>query len=149
MNKRYKGEIDGFWIFIILLFIVVPLGRELIQKLPGGSNDGLGTGTTVEVSAADTAEEMPEAPVAANGKSMLVILDEDGSTHTVNAYDLIKFKVNKDIVRVIIETSDKTKIRAPVKKGYVHFAFHGEGKWDITTYDASETAIGWYKINVY
>jgi hypothetical protein len=66
MKKRYKGEIDGFWLFIILVFIVVPLAREVIQKLPGGPNDE----TSVEVVVTATkeiADNESFAPVAPKG----------------------------------------------------------------------------------
>ena len=104
MNKRYKGEIDGFWIFVILLFIVVPLGRELIQKLPGGPNDGLSTNAPISVTVKrNTTEEIPVAPVAARGKGILVLLDKDGSTHNVNINELIKQKAQFIISKQIVD----------------------------------------------
>ena len=148
MNKRYKGEVDGFWLFIILLFVVVPLGREFIQKMPGGENDGLGTDAPISVTV--TTETTTAAPVAPKGLIADVIeLDGEMSNHSVAINKGVKLVAGGKIVGALIKSPDGTELRANVKRGTISTVFNGAGVWEITTYDKDGLTVGWHKINVF
>lgn len=152
MNNRYKGEIDGFWLFLILMFVIVPLGTQLINKLPGGEKDAFTNDVIVEVSETDTEgslKEVLETPIIAEGKLGTISLTEDISTHTANLNQEIEFKVKKGVVRAVLKSPEKKEIKVGVKKGYISNIFNEEGLWEITTYDKNGETTGWHKINVY
>lgn len=154
MRNRHKGgiEIDGIWIFLILMFIILPLGRQLIDKLPGGEKDAFTNDIIVEVSETDTEESLTEVidvPIVAEGKLGTVSLTEDISTHIANLNQEIEFKVKKSVVRAVFESPGKRKIKTNVKNGYISNIFSEEGLWEITTYDRNGETRGWHKINVH
>ena len=152
MNNRYKGEIDGFWLFLILMFVIVPLGTQLINKLPGGKEDAFTNDVVVEVPRTGTEESTTEAiniPIVAEGKLLTIYLVDDISTHTTNLNREIKFRVPNDVVRAVLKSPKKKEIKISVKNGYVSNVFNEEGLWEITTYDENGETKGWHKINVY
>lgn len=152
INKIYKGEIDGFWLFIILLFIAVPLAKEVIKKFPGGSNDGLGTEAPISVTVTtseDTTNDIAVAPVAPKGSANTIYLDEEISTHSTGISKGVKFRVGENVAKAVIKSPDGTELRAEVKNGSISTVFNKEGLWEITIYDKNGFSIGWHKINVF
>lgn len=152
MRNRYKGgiEIDGIWIFLILMFIILPLGKQLIDKLPGGEKDAFTDEVAVEApKTVGSPTEVIETPIIAEGKLGTISLTEDISTHIANLNQEIEFKVKKDVVRAVFKSPGKRETKTNVKNGYISNIFSEEGLWEITTYDRNGETKGWHKINVY
>jgi hypothetical protein len=128
--KKRKGEIDGFWLFLIGLFIVLPAIKYITGY--GDSKSGTGGSRTKVVNS--------------NGN----ILDVDNNT-AMSAVDTeIRIPIKK-VVKIVKKISpDRIDPEVIVIDGkYAVTSFDKTGKWTIDMYDADEKLVNWVKVTVY
>ncbi len=156
MNRRHKGkmdiEIDGFVIFLIGVFVVLPLARTVINKFPGGSESPVSEvrdgETPVEV-IADELVSTTSSAVFAKFKS----IDLSSGEKVANINEGVRFNVEDDVVKVTSKSPSgeegKLEIKKYLRNRYVGAVFNEEGTWEITFYDKDGFALNWHKISVY
>lgn len=156
MNKRYKGkmdiEIDGFMLLLIGIFVILPLGRCLVRKLPGGSE----APTSVTVDRETPTETVSKEPVSTTssiryGDFKMISLSDESSSVGVN--DGVRFKVEDNVVRISLKSPSGKEGKLKFKKYFngrnACVIFDEEGTWELTFLDKDGFALSWYKINVY
>ena len=127
--KKRKGEIDGMWLFLIGVFIVLPAVKYITGN-GDKSNDG-GPKTKV---------------VRSNGN----ILEVDGNTAISAVNAEIRIPIKKGIVIVKKTSPDRLEPETIIVSGkYAVTSFDKTGKWNIDMYDADEKLMDWVKVTVY
>jgi hypothetical protein len=126
--KKRKGEIDGMWLFLIGLFIVLPA----IKYITGYGDKSGGRSQTKVVNS--------------NGN----ILDVKSNT-AMSAVDTeIRIPIKKGVKIVKKISPDRIDPEVIVIDGkYAVTSFNKTGKWTIDMYDADEKLVNWVKVTVY
>lgn len=127
--KKRKGEIDGMWLFLIGLFIVLPA----IKYITGyGDKSGTGGAKTKVVSS--------------NGN----ILEVNGNTAISAVNTEIRIPIKKGVVIVKKTPPDRGEPEMiTVNSKYAFTSFDQTGKWEINMYNADEDLVNWVKVTVY
>ena len=128
MQKR-KGEIDGFWLFLIGVMVVLPAIKHV-------------TGYHKEFKARDS------KPKVVNVKGNILEIDGNSATSIINTNIKIPIKTNVLIVKkTFIKSGESETITTNGK--YVNTSFDKTGAWDIDMYDVNHSLVEWVKVTVY
>ena len=128
--KKRKGEIDGMWLFLIGLFIVLPAIKYITGY--GDKSDGGGNSKTKVVSS--------------NGG----MLDIDGNTAICAVNIEVKIPIKKGVAIVKKTSPDHGEPEIIIiNKKYASTSFDQKGKWEINMYDGDEKLVNWVKVTVY
>jgi uncharacterized protein (UPF0333 family) len=126
--KKRKGEIDGFWLFLIGVMVVLPA----IKYITGYGDKSGGSSKTKVVNS--------------NGN----ILDVNSNTAMSSVNTEIRIPIKK-VVKIVKKISpDRIDPEIIVIDGkYAVTSFDKTGKWTIDMYDADEKLVNWVKVTVY
>jgi hypothetical protein len=132
MSRR--GEIDGFWLFMILIFAIIP---------------------AIKYFAGDDKVEEPEgaAPTVKiiDNKGVILSVRDNRTTAPINSQ--VKIPLPKDAVYTInrISPDDKDPEILPVvfSTGYLITSFDKRGTWEINMYDENDLLVEWIRVTVY
>lgn len=164
MNKRYKGkmdiEIDGFMLLLIGVFVILPLGRCLVRKLPGGSEAPISVKaeveTSVETSVGTSVETVAEesVPVISSGEiGRFKLIDLSSGERVVDINKGVKFIVEDNVVKITSKSPSgkegKLEFKKYLRNRCASVVFDEEGTWELTFLDKDGFSLNWYKINVY
>lgn len=127
--KKRKGEIDGFWLFMICLFIVLP-----IVKLFTGNNDNDG--------------EKGSKPKIVNSKGSVLEIDHNSTVAAVNTQ--VKFVIKKEVLIVKKTSPDNEDPEVITIRGkYAITSFDKVGRWSIDMYNVNDILVDWIIVTVY
>lgn len=148
MSSNSKIEIDWFWVFIIGMFVVMPLANALIDKLPGGKNDsGAKTQTIagIEESAEINSTSVTQSHLSLSGFIEMVV---ERNSATAIMGQKTKFTIGASVIKVVAKAPSDKEIRCEVKKNMAYVVFEEEGSYNVTTYDKNGLSVKWFKVNV-
>ena len=151
MNRRYKGEGELFWIFLIFIFVGLPLGKGFLDKIKVDGKIGNLTITTVDTDSADDTASVDASPKMTNrailrGAQEIEVTSNHAST-SINRQ--VKFKLSDEAVKVVLTSPDGKKVPAQMKSSYGYFQFETVGDWEAEGYNQHGLIVDWFKINVY
>ncbi len=127
-------NVDGFWLFLILLWVVVPT-----IKLFVGEEDKADTTTTT------TAVVTKEVK---SGKTVIMKIEDNAATVPVNRS--IKIPISDEIARVSKTSPDGEEYKiTDITSKYATTIFEQEGSWSLDTYDKDGLAVDWIRVTVY
>ncbi len=122
--------ISGFWLFMIGIFIVLPIIESLSEK---EEEDVTTVKTGVKV-------------VSSKGG----VLEISGDTATTAINTEVKIPIHKKTAIVKKVSPDKGKPEVIAMKGeYAITSFNQTGSWDINMYDINNFLVDWVKIIVH
>ena len=131
MKNFRKGEIDGLWLFLIGIFVVLPA----IQYITG-YGDKSESGQTQE-----------RTKVVSSSGDVLSISSNSAS---VRLNTQVKIPIKNGTVIVKKTSPDKSKSEAISIKGkYAITSFDQEGAWGVDMYDENNILLEWVKVTVY
>lgn len=145
-------EIDGFMILLIGIFVVLPLARTVINKLPGGSEAPVSEVTSGEIPVEVVGEELVST-TSSTKIGNFKLIDLVNGTKVANVNEGVRFKIGDNVVKVISKSPSGKEGKLEIKK-YLRgrcagAVFDEEGTWEITFNDKDGFALNWYKISVY
>ena len=123
-----KGEIDGFWLFLIAICVVLPLGK-MIFKGKEVSSPRETSVKTVSIK-----------------KGVVEIINNRG-TASINTN--VKIPIKKNVLRATMVSPDGEEKKATIKSKNIITSFDKDGDWDINMYDKNGLLVEWIKITVY
>ena len=130
MIKR-KGEIDGFWIFLIAIFVVLPAIKAIVGV--DEDEDSTGLKTSVKVS---------------SGKKN--VMDIKNNTALVAIDTEIKIPITQGSMIVKKASPDRGDPEVIKIKGkYAITSFNQIGVWDVDMSDGDGILVDWIKVTVY
>ena len=144
-----KGEADWFAIFLICVFVVLPLGKALINKLPGGEKEVASVKTEIKTS--ENATKPAETTVVvSSGRGFATITVENGRT-SAQAGKKVKFSTKKKAVKAEASMSmdSSTQISCDVSNGEVYVVLPEAGDWEINVYDEHGLVVDWVQVNAF
>ena len=134
MQKRKgKVEIDGFWLFLIGIFVILPAIRFITGYEDKEGTTEVGTKTKV-----------------ISIKNSVLTIDKNTSVAPLNTEVKIPIAKGKGIVIVKKVSPDRSDPEVIAIKGkYAITSFDQTGSWDVDMYDADNILIDWVKVTVY
>ena len=125
-----KGKVDGFWLFLIGVCVVLPMVRMI-------SNEK-------ETEVSPTTDITVKTVSIKRG--VVEIINDRG---TVSINTSVKIPIEKNTLRGTITSPDGEKTKAVIKSKNIITSFDKTGDWDVDMYDKNGRTIGWFKITVY
>jgi hypothetical protein len=143
MLKR-KGEIDGFWLFIIGIFVVLPLSKTIFNA---NKTEETATNETVQVEGEEPA--IPVFPtIKKHSKGKIVEISHNSGTSYINTQ--VRIPIAEEVVRLNFTKPNKEKLKFKnTYSKYFPYVFTEEGRWSIDMYDKDGIMIEWIQITVY
>ena len=127
--KKRKGEIDGIWIFLIAIMVVLPA----IKYITGADDDS-------------DVKRPSQKVVKSSGNIMKI----DENTAVVPVNTKVKIPIQKGAIRVTKTSPDRQESEVITVKGkYSVTSFSEKGIWDIDMRDEDNILIEWVKVTVY
>jgi hypothetical protein len=127
--KNRRGEVDGFWLFMIGLFVILPT----IKYLTGDQ---------------DKNDEKVSKIKVTDSRGGVLEIKGNSTVSPINTE--VKIPIKKEVFIVKKISPDRGDPEMIVIKGkYAVTSFDQKGSWDIDMYNTNNILVDWIKVTVY
>jgi hypothetical protein len=131
MKNFRKGEIDGMWLFLIVIFISISVISTILSR--------------VYKSESGSTQERTKVVSSSGG---VLQIKSNSAISPVDTQVKIPIKKETIIVKRTFLDGGEPEVIA-IKGKYAVTSFDKTGKWEINMYDINDLLVNWVKVTVY
>jgi len=164
MDRRYKGEVDSFWIFMVFLFVLLPLGKTFLNKINVVSTEKAQKIEAVlkeedSSKTIDIDKEATEATKNTSKKTINIITPSGGGYEKVEVIsNSISAQKDRRVQFEVAENTVSAKMKSPSGKevsmrgisgGIIKYSFDEVGRWEVDAYDKDGFISDWIRVDIF